>query len=72
MTVEVTQSVPDPADAGEIELSARPIDQRTVILVFTTVALGMLLAVPIMMAVKSICDHIEGLQPVGHLLGEGP
>ena len=33
-------------------------------------ALGMLLAVPIMMAIKSICDHIEGLQPIGHLLGE--
>ena len=34
-------------------------------------ALGMLLAVPIMMVIKSICDHIEGLQPIGHLLGEG-
>ena len=33
-------------------------------------ALGMLLAVPIMMTIKSICDHIEGLQPIGHLLGE--
>jgi predicted PurR-regulated permease PerM len=32
--------------------------------------LGMLLAVPIMMTIKSICDHIEGLQPIGHLLGE--
>jgi predicted PurR-regulated permease PerM len=34
-------------------------------------ALGMLLAIPIMMTIKSICDHIEGLQPIGHLLGEG-
>ena len=34
-------------------------------------ALGILLAVPIMMVIKSICDHIEGLQPIGHLLGEG-
>jgi predicted PurR-regulated permease PerM len=33
-------------------------------------ALGILLAVPIMMVIKSICDHIEGLQPIGHLLGE--
>jgi len=32
---------------------------------------GILLAVPIMMVIKSICDHIEGLQPIGHLLGEG-
>jgi predicted PurR-regulated permease PerM len=34
-------------------------------------AFGMLLAVPIMMVIKSICDHIETLQPIGHLLGEG-
>ena len=31
---------------------------------------GMLLAVPMMMVIKVICDHIEPLQPVGHLLGE--
>jgi len=33
-------------------------------------AMGMFLAVPIMVAVKTICDRIEGLQPIGHLLGE--
>ena len=31
---------------------------------------GMLLAVSMMMVIKVICDHIEPLQPVGHLLGE--
>ena len=31
---------------------------------------GMLLAVPMMMVIKVICDHVEPLQPVGHLLGE--
>jgi predicted PurR-regulated permease PerM len=31
---------------------------------------GMLLAVPMMMVVKVICDHVEALQPVGHLLGD--
>jgi predicted PurR-regulated permease PerM len=31
---------------------------------------GMLLAVPIMMAVKSVCDHVEGLKPVSELLSE--
>jgi len=31
---------------------------------------GMLLAVPMMMVIKVICDHFEPLQPVGHLLGE--
>ena len=33
--------------------------------------MGMLLSVPIMMVIKSICDHLEVLQPIGHLLGEG-
>lgn len=31
---------------------------------------GMLLAVPIMMTVKAVCDRIEELQPVGKFLGE--
>jgi len=31
---------------------------------------GMLLAVPMMMVIKVICDHVEALNPVGHLLGE--
>jgi predicted PurR-regulated permease PerM len=31
---------------------------------------GMLLAVPLMMVVKVICDHVEPLQPIGHLLGD--
>jgi predicted PurR-regulated permease PerM len=31
---------------------------------------GMLLAVPMLMVTKSICDHIEDFQPIGELLGE--
>ncbi len=31
---------------------------------------GMLLAVPIMMAIKATCDRVEDLRPVGTLLGE--
>jgi predicted PurR-regulated permease PerM len=31
---------------------------------------GLLLAVPMMMSIKAICDHVEDLKPVGHLLGE--
>lgn len=31
---------------------------------------GMLLAVPMMMVLKVICDHVEALNPVGHLLGD--
>ena len=31
---------------------------------------GLLLAVPIMMAVKATCDRIEGLEPIGKLLGD--
>jgi len=31
---------------------------------------GMLLAVPMMMVIKVICDHVEPLQPMAHLLSE--
>ena len=31
---------------------------------------GMLLAVPMMVVVKSICDHVDDLKPFGELLGE--
>jgi predicted PurR-regulated permease PerM len=31
---------------------------------------GTLLAIPIMMIVKVVCDRVEGLQPIGHFLGE--
>jgi len=31
---------------------------------------GLLLAVPMMMFVKAICDHVEDLKPVGRFLGE--
>jgi predicted PurR-regulated permease PerM len=31
---------------------------------------GMLLAVPLMMSIKVVCDHVEDLKPVGRFLGE--
>jgi predicted PurR-regulated permease PerM len=31
---------------------------------------GMLLAVPMMMVIKVVCDHVEDLKPIGSLLGE--
>jgi predicted PurR-regulated permease PerM len=31
---------------------------------------GTVLAVPMLMMIKSICDHVEDLQPIGELLGE--
>jgi predicted PurR-regulated permease PerM len=31
---------------------------------------GTVLAVPMLMMIKAICDHIEDLEPVGELLGE--
>ena len=31
---------------------------------------GLLLAVPMMMSIKVICDHVEDLQPIGRFLGE--
>jgi predicted PurR-regulated permease PerM len=33
---------------------------------------GLILGVPILMTVKSVCDHVEDLQPIGELLGEEP
>lgn len=31
---------------------------------------GLLLGIPILMIVKAVCDHVEGLKPVGELMGE--
>ena len=31
---------------------------------------GLLLAVPMMMVIKVVCDRVGPLQPVGHLLGD--
>lgn len=31
---------------------------------------GLLLGAPLLMAAKVVCDHVDGLQPVGDLLGE--
>jgi predicted PurR-regulated permease PerM len=31
---------------------------------------GMLLAVPVLMVIKAICDHVEDLRPLGELLGD--
>jgi len=31
---------------------------------------GMLLAVPMVMVIKVICDHVDALHPVEHLLGD--
>ena len=31
---------------------------------------GMLLAVPMLMALKAVCDHVEDFKSVGELLGE--
>jgi len=31
---------------------------------------GLLLAVPLMMVIKAVCDGVEDLQPIGRLLGD--
>jgi predicted PurR-regulated permease PerM len=33
---------------------------------------GLLLGIPIMMAVKAVCDRVEELQPISAFLGHGP
>ena len=32
----------------------------------------MLLGVPIMMAIKAVCERVEDLQPISAFLGHGP
>jgi predicted PurR-regulated permease PerM len=31
---------------------------------------GMLLAIPLMVAIKAVCDGVDDLQPIGRMLGE--
>jgi predicted PurR-regulated permease PerM len=33
---------------------------------------GLLLGVPIVMAIKTVCDHVEGLEPIAAFLGNAP
>ena len=33
---------------------------------------GLLLGIPIMMAIKAVCDRVEDLQPISAFLGHGP
>jgi predicted PurR-regulated permease PerM len=33
-------------------------------------AMGLILAVPIMAAIKIICDHVNSLRPIGEWMGE--
>lgn len=35
-------------------------------------ALGLLLAIPVTAGLKIICDHVDGWQAIGELMGEGP
>jgi predicted PurR-regulated permease PerM len=30
---------------------------------------GLVLGVPVLLMVKTVCDHVDGLRPVGELLG---
>jgi predicted PurR-regulated permease PerM len=32
--------------------------------------MGLILAVPIMAAIKIICDHVNSLRPIGEWMGE--
>jgi predicted PurR-regulated permease PerM len=62
-------------------ITPRLIGQRLAlnpVVVFTSVlfwgwiwgVMGALMAVPIMAAIKIVCDHIEGLAPIGEFLGQ--
>ena len=66
VTLEQTHTAPEPA--AEPDPSTGPVDQRTIILVFTTVALGMLLAALDQTIVSTALPTIVGdLGGGGHL-----
>jgi hypothetical protein len=53
---------------GEANLRIRRIRLAVLDLVWNMC--GMLLAVPMLVIAKSICDRVEALKPIGELLGD--
>ena len=56
---------------GRLELNPLAVTLGLLIWGWIWGAMGLILAVPVLGAIKIVCDNIEGLQPFGRLLGEG-
>lgn len=56
---------------GRLELNPLAVTLGLLIWGWIWGAMGLILAVPVLGAIKIVCDNIEGLEPFGRLLGEG-
>ncbi len=56
---------------GRLELNPLAVTLGLLIWGWIWGAMGLILAVPVLGAIKIVCDNIEGLGPFGRLLGEG-
>jgi predicted PurR-regulated permease PerM len=57
---------------GRLELNPLAVTLALLIWGWIWGAMGLILAVPVVGAIKIVCDNVEGLEPFGQLLGEGP
>ncbi|HEU5234346.1 MAG TPA: AI-2E family transporter [Terriglobales bacterium] len=56
---------------GRLELNPLAVTLGLLIWGWIWGAMGLILAVPVLGAIKIVCDNVEGLEPFGRLLGEG-
>lgn len=56
---------------GRLELNPLAVTLGLLVWGWIWGAMGLILAVPVLGAIKIVCDNIEGLEPFGRLLGEG-
>jgi predicted PurR-regulated permease PerM len=56
---------------GRLELNPLAVTLGLLIWGWIWGAMGLILAVPVLGAIKIVCDNIDGLEPFGRLLGEG-
>jgi predicted PurR-regulated permease PerM len=56
---------------GRLELNPLAVTLSLLIWGWIWGAMGLILAVPVVGAIKIVCDNIEGLEPFGNWLGEG-
>src|SRR6185437_9135732 len=56
---------------GRLELNPLAVTLALLIWGWIWGAMGLILAVPVVGAIKIVCDNVEGLEPFGQLLGEG-
>jgi predicted PurR-regulated permease PerM len=56
---------------GRLELNPLAVTLALLVWGWIWGAMGLILAVPVVGAIKIVCDNVEGLEPFGNWLGEG-